>query len=213
MKEDTFERSRFALVMRGYNRDQVDAILEACERWAREAQAHMDGTDVRLTETDRRAEVLEARVAELENRGDAKPPSLQTLTERAEQLLGTAREVADELQISVEAEARADKEQSERAAAQLREAAQARAGEIATAAKRHQRDASKPAQEAREEAARSIEEGRAAAAERADAVRQRAEGPIREARRELARLEDERRAALEELSGLQRSLEDLVAVS
>jgi len=41
MREDTFERSRFAVVMRGYDRDQVDAILEACERWAREAQAHM----------------------------------------------------------------------------------------------------------------------------------------------------------------------------
>jgi DivIVA domain-containing protein len=214
MNEDTFERSRFAVVMRGYDRDQVDAMLEACERWAREAQAHMDGTEVRLTETDRRAQDLEDRLSELESRSDAKPPrSLQTLTARVEELLGIAREAADDLQTSVEAEARADKEQSERAAAQLREAAQTRAGEIAAAAKRHQQDAAKPAREARELAARHIEEGRAAAVERADAVRQRAEGPIREARRELARLEDERQAALEDLSGLQRSLEDLVAVS
>src|SRR5437899_20000 len=168
MNEDTFGRSRFAVVMRGYDRDQVDAILEACERWAREAQAHMDGTEVRLTETDRRAEALEDRLSELESRGDAKPPqSLQTLTERTEQLLGIAREAADELQTGVEAEARADKEQSERAAAQLREAAQARAGEIAAAAKRHQQDAAKPAHEARQLAARHIEEGRAAAVERA----------------------------------------------
>jgi DivIVA domain-containing protein len=214
MNEDTFERSRFAVVMRGYDRDQVDAMLEACERWAREAQAHMDGTEVRLTETDRRAQDLEDRLSELESRSDAKPPrSLQTLTARVEELLGIAREAADDLQTSVEAEARADKEQSERAAAQLREAAQTRAGEIAAAAKRHQQHAAKPAREARELAARHIEEGRAAAVERADAVRQRAEGPIREARRELARLEDERQAALEDLSGLQRSLEDLVAVS
>jgi DivIVA domain-containing protein len=214
MNEDTFERSRFAVVMRGYDRDQVDAILEACERWAREAQAHMDGTDVRLTETDRRAEALEARLSELESRGGAEPPrSLQTLNERAEQILGMAREAAQELRTGVEAEAKTDQQESERAAAQLRQAAHARAGEIAAAAKRRQRDAAKPTQDARDHAARHIEEGRAMAAERAEAVRQRAEGPIREARQELARLEDERRAALEELTGLQRSLEDLVTVS
>ena len=213
MNEDTFGRSRFAVVMRGYDRDQVDAILEACERWAREAQAHMEGTDAKVNETDRRAEKLEARLAELESRGDPQPPrSLRTLSERAEQLLNMAREAADELQTSVEVEARTDKEQSERAAAELKQTAQARAREITTSARRHQEQAAPVTQDTREQAARCIEEGRAAAAAHADAIRQRAEGPIRDVQRELARLEEERKAALEELAGLQQSLDDLVAV-
>jgi chromosome segregation ATPase len=214
MEQDTFERSRFAMVMRGYDRDQVDAIIEACDRWAREAQAHMDGTESRLTETDRKAEALEARLAELESRGHPRlPRSLQVLNERTDRLLGMAQEAAQELQATVEAEARNDKERTERAAAQLREEAQARAGNIAATSRRHQEEVVPSTQATRQQAARYIEEGRATAAERADAVRQRAEGPLREVRQELARLEEERDAALEELSGLRRSLEDLVTVS
>jgi DivIVA domain-containing protein len=214
MEQDTFERSRFAMVMRGYDRDQVDAIIEACERWAREAQAHMDGTETRLTETDRKAEGLEARLAELESRGDPQlPRSVQVLNERTEQLLDVARDAAAELQTTIETEARNDKERSERAAAQLWEEAQARAGHISASSRRHQEQVAPSMQASRQQAARCIEEGRATAAERADTVRQQAEGPLRELRRELDRLEEERQAALEELSGLRRSLEDLVSVS
>jgi DivIVA domain-containing protein len=214
MEQDPFERSRFAVVMRGYDRDQVDAIMEACERWAREAQAHMDGTESRLTETERKAEALEARLADLDSRGHPQlPRSLQVLSERTEHLLGLAQEAAEELQTTVEAEARNDKERSERAAAALRQEAQARAGNIAAASRRHQEEVVPSTEATRQQAARCIEEGRATAAERADAVRQRAEGPLRGVHQELARLEEEREAALEELSGLRRSLEDLVTVS
>ena len=213
MREDTFERSRFAVVMRGYDRDQVDAILEACERWAREAQAHMEATDAKLAEADRQAEGLEARLSELESR-DARPPrSIQALTERAEQMLNMAREAGDELQATVEAEARDDKERAGRAAAELRQGAKAKAEEIAASARRHEEELAPSTREARKQATLCIEEGRVVAAERADAVRQRAEGPIREVQKELSRLEDERKAALDELSGLQSSLDGLVAVS
>jgi DivIVA domain-containing protein len=214
MSEETFERSRFAVVMRGYDRHQVDAILEACERWARQAQAHMDGTDGRLSESDRRAEALEGRLAELEERGSPQlPRSLQVLSERAEDLLGRAREAAEELQTNTEAEACDDKERTQRAAVQLRQEAKTEAGKIATSARRRQEEVTPSTQSARQQAARCIEEGRVTAAERADAVRQRTEGPLRNARRELARLEQERQAALEELAALQQSLEDLVGVS
>ena len=214
MNHETLERSRFAIVMRGYDRDQVDAILEACERWAREAQTHMDGTDTRLSESDRRAEALESRLAELEDRGDPQPPrSLQVLSERAEDLLGRAREAAEELQTNVQAEAENDKERSERAAVQLRQEAESKAGKIAASARRRHEEVAPSTQADRQQAVRCIEEGRVTAAQRADLVRQRAEGPMREVRRELARLEEEQRAALEELTALQRSLEDLVAVS
>lgn len=213
MSEDTIERSRFAVAMRGYDRDQVDAILEACERWAREAQAHMDGAGEKLTETDRRAQALEARLSELEDRAGEPPRSVQQLTERVEQMLSLAREAADELQTTVQAEARIDKERTERDATQLRQAARTKADEIAASARRRLEHVAPSTQAARRQAERHIEEGRAEAAERARAVWQRAEGPISEVRRELARLEDERREALEELSELQRSLDGLVQVS
>ncbi len=212
MNEDTFERSRFAVVMRGYDRDQVDSILEACERWAREAQAHMDGTDDKLTEADRRAAALEDRLAELEDRAGEAPQSVQSLTARVQQMLDLAHEAADELRSAVQDEARTDKELAERDIARLRQAARTRADEIATAARRRLEQATPSTQAVRRQAEQHIEEGRARAAERARAIWQRAEGPISEAQRELVRLEDERQAALEELSGLQRSLEDLVQV-
>lgn len=212
MNEDTFERSRFAVVMRGYDRDQVDSILEACERWAREAQAHMDGTDDKLTEADRRAAALEDRLSELEDRAGEAPQSVQSLTARVQQMLDLAHEAADELRSAVQDEARTDKELAERDIARLRQAARTRADEIATAARRRLEQATPSTQAVRRQAEQHIEEGRARAAERARAIWQRAEGPISEAQRELVRLEDERQAALEELSGLQRSLEDLVQV-
>jgi DivIVA domain-containing protein len=213
MNEDTFERSRFAVVMRGYDRDQVDAILEACERWAREAQTHMDGAEEKLAETDRRSVALEARLSELKDRADEPPRSVRVLTERVEHALGLAHEAADELRTTVQAEARSDKERAERDATQLRQAARSKADEIAVSARRRLEEAAPSTQAVRREAERHIEEGKAEAAERARAVWQRAEGPISEVRRELARLEDEREAALEELSGLQRSLSGLVQVS
>jgi DivIVA domain-containing protein len=214
MNQEAIERSRFAIVMRGYDRDQVDAILEACERWAREAQAHMDGTDTRLSETDRKAEALEGRLAELEERGSPQPPrSLQVLSQRAEDLLGRTREAAEELQTSVEAEAQSDRERTERAAGELKQEAKTRAGKIAASARRRQEEAAPSTQSTRRQAVDCIEEGRTTAAQRADAVRQRAEGPMRQVRQELDRLEKERLAALEELAALQQSLEDLVGVS
>jgi DivIVA domain-containing protein len=213
MNEDTFERSRFAVVMRGYDRDQVDAILESCERWAREAQVHMAGAEEKLTETDRRAQALEARLSELEDRRAEPPRSVQLLTERVEQVLGLAWEAADELQASVQAEAGTDKERAERDATQLRQVARTKADEIAASARRRQEQTAPSTEAVRRQAEQHIEEGRAEAAERARAVWERAEGPISEARRELARLEDEQQAALEELSGLQRSLDGLVQVS
>ena len=213
MNEDTIERSRFAMVLRGYDRHQVDAMLEACERWAREAQVHMDGTEERLTETDRRAEVLEARLSQLEDRAEEPPRSVQLLTDRVEQVLSHAREAADELRTNVEAEARADKERAERDVTQLEQAARTRAEKIAASARRRHDQVAPSTQSIRREAERHIEEGRAEAAERARAVWQRAEGPIAEVRRELARLDEERQAALEELSGLQRSLGGLVQIS
>ncbi|HEX4539344.1 MAG TPA: hypothetical protein VH112_03800 [Acidimicrobiales bacterium] len=213
MNESTFERSRFAVVMRGYDRGQVDAIMEACERWAGEAQAHMDGAQEKLAEADRRAAALEGRLSELEDRSGEPPRSVQVLTERADTVLGRAWEAADELRTTVQAEARADKEGAERDATQLRQAARTKADEIAAEARRHQEKATPSTQAVRRQAERHIEEGRAEAAERARAVWQRAEGPISEVRRELARLEDQQQATLEELAGLRRSLDGLVQVS
>ena len=214
MDEDTFGQSRFAVVMRGYNRDQVDAFLEACEQWAHDARARIEGTDVRLAEANRRAEALKVKLAELEGRAEAGPrPSLVSLTERTEQMLGMVREAGDELRANVEAEALDDKEEVKREAAEMSQAARATAKEIAAEAQREHASVAPSIQDVRQEVDRCLEEGRETATERADAVRQRSRGAIKEVQRELVRLEEERRAAVEDLRGLQESLEALVHVT
>jgi DivIVA domain-containing protein len=214
MDEGTFGQSRFTAVMRGYNRDQVDAFLEACEHWVHDARARIEGTDARLAEANRRAEALKVKLAELESRADAGPrPSLVSLTERTEQMLGMVREAGAELQANTEAEAIDDKEEVRRESAQLSQAARAKAKQITAAARREHASVAPSVQDVRQEADRCLEEGQAAAADRADAVQQRAQGAMKEVQRELVRLEDERRAAVEDLRGLRESLEALVHVS
>jgi DivIVA domain-containing protein len=214
MDEDTFGQSRFAVVMRGYNRDQVDAFLEACEQWAQDARSRIEGTDARLAEANRRAEALKVRLGELESRAEAGPRhSLVSLTERTEEMLGMVREAGNELQANIEAEALEDKEEVKREAAQMSEAGRAKAKQITAEAQREHASVAPSVQDVRQEADRCLEEGKATATERADAVRQRSRGAMQEVQRELVRLEDERRAAVEDLRGLQESLEALVHVS
>ena len=213
MSDHPLERSRFAMVMRGYDRNEVDAVLADYEHWADDAQVHMEQAEVRFREAGRRADALEARVGELQERADAPTPAYaRSLEERADKLLETTRQAASQLRADVEAEARAERDEALRAATELTRAAEARAAEIREAARREERQAA-PSEDTRREAARRLEEGRAAAEQRSRAVWEEAQGSIRQAQLELERLDKRRQIAIEELARLQGSLEDLVRVS
>jgi chromosome segregation ATPase len=211
MTEHAAERPRFAIVMRGYDRDQVDAYLAEYERWAGDAQSHIEAGEARLAAAARRVHSLESKVADLEERsGDTLPPSVRSLGERAEQILRDAWDAAQELRGNIVSEAEEEKDKARRASDELVAAAEGQAAEIAETA-RHQRDeAGREVEQARKQVERFIKEAEEAAEERARAVWDEAQVQLAEARRELEHLEDQRQATLGELARLRELLEGVI---
>src|SRR6266576_350814 len=120
MTEQAAERPRFAIVMRGYDRDQVDAYLAEYERWAGDAQSHIEAGEARLAAAARRVHSLESKVADLEERsGDTLPPSVRSLGERAEQILRDAWDAAQELRSNIVSEAEEEREKARHASDEL----------------------------------------------------------------------------------------------
>ncbi|HEY3703244.1 MAG TPA: DivIVA domain-containing protein [Acidimicrobiales bacterium] len=211
MTEQAAERPRFAIVMRGYDRDQVDAYLAEYERWAGDAQSHIEAGEARLAAAARRVQSLESKVADLEERsGDTLPPSVRSLGERAEQILRDAWDAAQELRGNIVSEAEEEREKSRHASDELVAAAEGQAAEIAEDA-RHQRDeAGQEVDRARKQVEQFIKEAEEGAEERAQAVWDEAQVQLSEARKELDRLEEQRRATLGELARLRELLEGVI---
>ena len=211
MTEQAAERPRFAIVMRGYDRDQVDAYLAEYERWAGDAQSHIEAGEGRLAAAARRVHSLESKVADLEERsGDSLPPSVRSLGERAEQILREAWDAAQELRSNIVSEAEEEREKARNASDELVAAAEGQAAEIAEDA-RHQRDeAGQEVERARKKVEQFIKEAEEGAEERAQAVWDEAQVQLSEARKELDRLEEQRRATLGELARLRELLEGVI---
>jgi chromosome segregation ATPase len=211
MTEQAAERPRFAIVMRGYDRDQVDAYLAEYERWAGDAQSHIEAGEARLASAARRVHGLESKVADLEERsGDSLPPSVRSLGERAEQILRDAWDAAQELRSNIVSEAEEEREKARHASDELVASAEGQAAEIAEDA-RHQRDeAGQEVERARKQVEQFIKEAEEAAEDRAQAVWDEAQVQLSEARKELDRLEEQRRATLGELARLRELLEGVI---
>lgn len=211
MTEQAAERPRFAIVMRGYDRDQVDAYLAEYERWAGDAQSHIEAGEARLAAAARRVHSLESKVADLEERsGDSLPPSVRSLGERAEQILRDAWDAAQELRSNIVSEAEEEREKARQASDELVASAEGQAAEIAEEA-RHQRDeAGQEVERARKQVEQFIKEAEEAAEQRAEAVWDEAQVQLSEARKELERLEEQRRATLAELARLRELLEGVI---
>jgi chromosome segregation ATPase len=211
MTEHAAERPRFAIVMRGYDRDQVDAYLAEYERWASDAQSHIEAGEARLTAGARRVQSLEAKVADLEERsGDTLPPSVRSLGERAEQILRDAWEAAQELRSNIMSEADAEKEKARQASEDVVAAAEKQAAEVAEHARNQRDEAAQEVEEARRRVERLIKEAEEEAEAKARAIWDEAQVQLKEARKELTRLEDQRRATLDELTRLRELLESVI---
>jgi chromosome segregation ATPase len=211
MTEHAAERPRFAIVMRGYDRDQVDAYLAEYERWAGDAQSHIEAGEARLASAARRVHSLESKVTDLEERsGDTLPPSVRSLGERAEQILRDAWDAAQELRSNIVSEAEEEKEKARHSADELVAAAEGQAAEIAETARHQREEAGQELELARQQVEQLIKEAEEAAEERAQAVWDEAQVQLAEARRELEHLEDQRRATLGELARLRELLEGVI---
>jgi ElaB/YqjD/DUF883 family membrane-anchored ribosome-binding protein len=211
MTEHVAERPRFAIVMRGYDRDQVDAYLAEYERWASDAQSHIEAGEARLTAGARRVQSLEAKVADLEERsGDTLPPSVRSLGERAEQILRDAWEAAQELRANIMSEADAEKEKARQASEEVVAEAEKQAAEVAEHSRNQREEAAQEVEEARRRVERLIKEAEEEAEAKARAIWDEAQVQLKEARKELTRLEDQRRATLDELTRLRELLESVI---
>jgi chromosome segregation ATPase len=211
MTEHAAERPRFAIVMRGYDRDQVDAYLAEYERWAGDAQSHIEAGEARLAAAARRVHSLESKVADLEERsGDTLPPSVRSLGERAEQILRDAWEAAQELRSNIVSEAEEEREKARHASDELVAAAEGQAAEIAEDARHQREEAGDEVERARHQVEHFIKEAEESAEDRAKAVWDEAQVQLSEAREELDRLEEQRRATLGELARLRELLEGVI---
>lgn len=203
-------RVRLRVAARGYDRDEVDAQLVENDRRAEEVQARLHDIEAELTEADHRTQVLEAKVSELEHRGaDGPPESVQWLHDVTDQILRVTSDDAHELMIKMENEAKSEKLEAERIAAQTVAAAEARATEISDAARRDQEEASRQRLESHRQVDLYIDQGKATAEELAGAVWNAAQGRIQEVRLEREVVEDQRRSVLEELGHVRGSVEEL----
>jgi DivIVA domain-containing protein len=123
----------FDLVLRGYDRHQVDAHLARTAALVTDMQEALAAAGAR--ETALAAELAAVR-AELE-RGR---PSFDALGERVSQLLGLAETEADQLRASARAEADETRASAERDAAQVRSDARRDADELAESTRRELAD-------------------------------------------------------------------------
>ena len=210
MSEPGPSRVRLRVAARGYDRDEVDARLIENDRGADEVQARLQDIEAELTEADHRANALEAKVSELEHRGaDGPPESVQWLHDVTDQILRVTSDDAHELMIKMENEAKSEKLEAERAAAETMAGAQARANEISEAARRDQDEADRQRLESHRQVELYLDQGRATAEERAAAVWNEAQGRVQEVRLERDRVEEQQRAVLEQLSHARGTVEDL----
>src|SRR5437660_7814588 len=123
MTENAYERPRFAVVVRGYDRTQVEAYLAEYERWASQAQAQIEAADARAATAGRRVHGLESKLTELEERvGDAPPPSVRWLGDRADQIIREAWEASQEVRGRVNSEVENAQRDRREAASSLEEA-------------------------------------------------------------------------------------------
>jgi predicted nuclease with TOPRIM domain len=195
---------------RGYDRDEVDARLIENDRGAEEVQARLQDIEAELNEADERAQVLEAKVSELEGRGhDGPPESIQWLHDVTNQILTVTSDDAHELMVKMENEAKTEKIEADRVAAETIGAAEGRAGQITQAAQRDLDTATRMKAESHRQVDLYIEQGKATAEERSGAVWNEAQGRIQEVMLERDRVEDQRRALLADLGHVRGTVQDL----
>jgi F0F1-type ATP synthase membrane subunit b/b' len=197
MTEHATERPRFAIVVRGYDRTQVEAYLAEYERWASQAQSMIEASDARAATAGRRVQGLETKIAELEERvGDAPPPSVKWLGDRADQIIHEAWGASQELRGKISAEIEEAQRHREEAARDLEEARQ-HGDQLLEEARRHGDQLLEEAREQRGQqeraAAQLILESQAQADDIAEQGRERAEATIQEAQDRVGEVTEESR--------------------
>lgn len=128
MAEAVFNGKRFATVILGYDREQVDDLVADYEQLVAKLESDLEQAEMQVGESNRHIRMLEAKVSKLELRaGDTPPDSVRFFAERLDQILGEAWETGRAVREQGASEAEAAQENARKIASDTVHAANERA--------------------------------------------------------------------------------------
>jgi hypothetical protein len=212
---------RFATVVRGYDRLQVDDYVEHLHRWIEQADYRAQQCEVAATRANSEADQMRRRLASVDaGTLTATPESMKALGDRVGNIMQSSFQAAKDLHRRAEDDARARAAAAEETATQIIAEATMRAEELSRAAENLFVQAQEARARADSVASREIEEAKTRAATEGEDLLERARNEARELarrtaeedqvrREQLALLEEHRTRVMEELSVLHKRLGDI----
>jgi cell division septum initiation protein DivIVA len=212
---------RFATVVRGYDRLQVDDYVEHLHRWIEQADYRAQQCEVAATRANSEADQLRRRLASVDaGTLTATPESMKALGDRAGSIMQSSFQAAKDLHRRTEDEARARTAAAEETATQIIAEATRRAEELSRAAEDLFVQAQEALAQADSVASREVDEARARAARQGEELLEEARNEARELarltaeeervrREQLAVLEEHRKRVMEDLGVLHQRLGDI----
>jgi cell division septum initiation protein DivIVA len=209
---------RFATVVRGYDRLQVDDYVEHLHRWIEQADYRAQQCEVAATRANSEAEQMRRRLASVDaGTLTATPESMKALGDRVGSIMQSSFQAAKDLHRRAEDEARARAGAAEETATHIIAEATKRAEELSRAAEDLFVQAQEALTRANNAASREVDDARARAATEGQELLERARKEARELarltaeeeqvrREQLAVLEEHRKRVMEELGVLHKRL-------
>ena len=209
---------RFATVVRGYDRLQVDDYVECLHQWVDQADHRAQQCEAASARATEEAEQLRRRLSAADADAlTATPESMKALGNRVGTIMQSSFHAAQELHDRAEDDARATRAAAEERAAGIIADTTARAEELSRAAEDLFVEAKETLAGARAAVAQQVEEARARGEAERGEMLELARGELRElsrhsagqekaSREQLAVLEEHRRRVLEEVALLHERL-------
>lgn len=209
---------RFATVVRGYDRLQVDDYVEHLHRWIEQADYRAQQCEVAATRANSEADQMRRRLASVDaGTLTATPESMKALGDRVGNIMQSSFQAAKDLHRRAEDQARSRAAAAEETATQIIAEATLRAEELSRAAEDLFVQAQEALARANSTATREVDDARARAATEGEEMLERARKEARELarltaeeeqvrREQLAVLEEHRQRVMEELGVLHNRL-------
>ncbi|HEY1653435.1 MAG TPA: hypothetical protein VGG09_16230 [Acidimicrobiales bacterium] len=198
LEETPTPTPRFATVVRGYDRLQVDDYVEHLHRWIEQADYRAQQCEVAATRANSEADQLRRRLASVDaGTLTATPESMKALGDRVGSIMQSSFQAAKEVHRRAEDEVRGRTAAAEESAAQTVAEATARAEDLSRAAEDLFVRAQEALAKAGTAAAREVDEARARGVTEAEDLLERARHEARELARRAGQEEQVRREQLQ----------------
>lgn len=204
---------RFATVVRGYDRLQVDDYVQHLHRWIEQADYRAQQCEVAATRANSEADQMRRRLATVDaGTLTATPESMKALGDRVGSIMQSSFHAAKELHRRGEDEIRARTSAAEETATQIISEATMRAEELSRAAEDLFVQAQEALASATAAAGREVEEAKARGAAEGEELLERARNEARELVRRSAEEEEARREHLDALEEHRQRIMDEIGV-